>query len=110
MSDEAVGAPWLSEVLGTRVTRVDVHRVNAFNSLTSRLTVTYAVPDAGPLHLVLKRNDAAEWAVRAGRLEAAFYLLARSLEPSPPGVLRCLAAATHPDSGDSFVLLPDRCA
>src|SRR5262245_32700315 len=106
MAVEGVDREWLSEVLGTPVTHVDVSPVDAFNSRTSRLTVTCADP-AEPRQLVLKRNDDAEWAVRAGRLEAAFYLLARSLPSPPPGILRCLAAGVDEDTGDSFVLLPD---
>ena len=102
-----VDLAWLSEVLGKAVTDAEVCSTEAFNSRTVRLRVTYADGPVAPARLVLKRNATAAWAVEAGRQEAAFYELARGLEPAPPSLVRCLAAGVDEARGDSFILMPD---
>ncbi|WP_151082075.1 oxidoreductase family protein [Nocardioides cynanchi] len=106
MSDDAVDRDWLGAVLGVAVESVEVTTTDAFNSRTARLRVRYREPDVAlPTHLVLKRNTQASWAVTAGQDEAAFYALARQVEP--PGIVPSLASGVDERTEDSFVLLED---
>jgi hypothetical protein len=82
---------------------------DAFNSATSRLVLSYSpdVPPELPTRLILKRNLPEPWAIAAGAEEARFYQLAGRLDPPPPAVVPCVAAAIDPATGDSYLLLRD---
>lgn len=91
------------------VVGVAVRANAAFNSAVAHLTVAYspdAPPDA-PTALLLKRNLEADWAVRDGATEVAFYRLVAPLAARLPMLLRAVVAAHDPASGDSLLLLPD---
>ncbi len=81
----------------------------AFNSATSRLQLRYAADAAPelPTQLILKRNIAEPWAIEAGAAEVAFYQLVAALDPPPPAIVPCYAAAYDPASGSSYLLLLD---
>jgi hypothetical protein len=107
MAVEEATPAWLSAVLDTPVTAVEVTATDAFNSRTVRIHVRYADRGHRPTWLVLKRNGTASWAVEAGRREALFYLFAGELTPRPPSLVPCLAAGVDELTGESFVLMPD---
>ena len=107
---------WLTTVLRQAgvltqgiVQAVEQEKTGAFNSATSRLFLQYsadATPDA-PTRLILKRNIAAEWGIKAGREEVQFYTLVASLPKHPDIIVPCYAAAYDEASGNSYLLLKD---
>ena len=82
---------------------------DAFNSAITHLDLTYSAdaPPAAPRALFLKRSLGADWAVRAGAREVAFYRLVASLAADLPMLARCYDAAHDPASGASHLLLRD---
>jgi hypothetical protein len=107
---------WLTTVLGeggllggAEVLSATSLETGAFNSATSRLQLRYsagASPDL-PAQLILKRNISEPWAIEAGAAEVAFYQLVAALDPPPPAIVPCYAAAYDPASGNSYLLLLD---
>jgi hypothetical protein len=113
---DPVTPAWLTAVLGeggllggAEVLSATNMETGAFNSATSRLQLRYsagAAPDL-PAQLILKRNISEPWAVEAGAAEVAFYRQVAALDPPPPAIVPCYAAAYDPASGDSYLLLLD---
>jgi hypothetical protein len=113
---DPVTPAWLTAVLGeggllggAEVLSATSMETGAFNSATSRLQLRYsagAAPDL-PAQLILKRNISEPWAVEAGAAEVAFYRQVAALDPPPPAIVPCYAAAYDPASGDSYLLLLD---
>jgi thiamine kinase-like enzyme len=107
---------WLTAVLrqggalrSGEVLAVASESSGAFNSFTQRLTLRYsadAPPDL-PARLIVKRNIAELWAIEAGAEEVKFYQLVAQLQPPPPAIVPCYAAAYDPASGNSYLLLED---
>ena len=107
---------WLTEVLRASgslpcgdVVTVTVAPTGAFNSETARVWVTLtddAPPDA-PTRYVVKQNTTAEWATRAGLEEIRFYRMVSTLPDHPPSIVPCLASGLEPDTGRSYLVLPD---
>ncbi|HYN89864.1 MAG TPA: oxidoreductase family protein [Ardenticatenaceae bacterium] len=81
----------------------------AFNSRTIHFEVSYSAsaPSTAPRHLLLKRNLAAAWAVRAGAREVAFYQMIARLPERLPMIVPCYDAVYDAESGNSHVLLQD---
>lgn len=82
---------------------------DAFNSAITHLELTYSAdaPPTAPRALFLKRSLGADWAVRAGAREVAFYRLVAPLAADLPMLARCYDAAHDPESGASHLLLRD---
>lgn len=107
---------WLTKVLktagvltGGMVAHVKSSDVGAFNSRTRRLAVGYTSDAVGrlPAQLILKQPIDQAWAREAGIDEVRFYQRAAALDPYPPSIVPQYAAAFYPDSGDSYLLMPD---
>jgi hypothetical protein len=113
---DPVTPDWLSAALGDagllaggQVIGVSSAPTGAFNSRTQRLSVDYS-GDAPPelaRDLILKRNNQEPWGMEAGAEEVKFYQLAAALDPPPPALVPCYAAAYDPASGESYLLLRD---
>lgn len=107
---------WLTTVLREngflthgRVLRVTSKETAAFNSHTQRLQLRYS-DDAAPkpaASMIIKRNVQTPWGIEAGEAEVKFYQVAAALQPSPPALVPCYAAAYDPASGNSYLLLQD---
>lgn len=113
---DPVTPAWLSAVLGNAgllagglVIAVRSEATGAFNSRTQRLQLDYSGGAAPELagELVLKRNNQEPWGIEAGAEEVKFYQLMAALQPAPPALVPCYAAAYDPASGESYVLLRD---
>ena len=81
----------------------------AFNSAAAHLEVAYSseAPTTAPRRLFLKRSIAAEWALRAGAREVAFYQLVAPHRERLPMLVPRYAAAVDAQTGHSFCLLHD---
>ncbi len=111
-----VTSAWLTEVLRASgylphgaVVALNSVATEAFNSATQRLELNYSAdaPADRSNALILKRNIREPWAIEAGAAEVAFYQFVAALDPTPPAIVPCYAAAYDPTSGDSYLLLQD---
>ncbi|MCB0182792.1 MAG: hypothetical protein KDE31_00925 [Caldilineaceae bacterium] len=77
--------------------------------MTNYLQLGYSADSAPslPKQLVLKRNASTAFAIHAGIAEAKFYQLAARLDPSPPPMIPCYAAAYDQQNGSSYILMRD---
>jgi hypothetical protein len=113
---DPVTPDWLSAALGAagllgdgQVIGVRSEATGAFNSRTQRLHVDYAgdvMPELAR-DLILKRNNQEPWGIEAGAEEVNFYQLMAALQPAPPALVPCYAAAYDSASGESYILLRD---
>jgi hypothetical protein len=107
---------WLTTVLreadllaAGQVLSVRSAATGAFNSHTRRLRLRYsadAAPGLAP-RMVLKQNIQEPWGIEASAEEVKFYQVAATLQPTPPALVSCYAAASDPASGNSYLLLQD---
>jgi hypothetical protein len=84
-------------------------RTGAFNSRAEHVKVSYSADAAAdaPMHLVVKRNGAAEWSIQAGVDEVEFYETIATLPNHPPVIPECFGAHYDPASRESYVVLRD---
>jgi thiamine kinase-like enzyme len=113
---EPITPTWLTDILrmsgaltNGAVLTLDITPTDAFNSRTKQLLVTYTPGATGalPARLILKQPIDEAWAREAGADEVRFYQLAAALDPRPPAIVPCYAAALDVDSSDSYLLLHD---
>lgn len=113
---DPVTPAWLTEVLQSsgflvhgEVCTVTSRPTSAFNSATNHLQLGYSTDaDPGlPKQLVLKKNASTAFAIHAGIAETKFYQLAARLDPPPPPMIPCYAAAYDALNGSSYILLHD---
>ncbi len=114
--DTQISPAWLSATLAGAgalpqgaVLAVTTVATVAFNSRSQHLDVTYSAdaPATAPRQIFVKRNVPAEWAVRAGEREVAFYRFMAAHRERLPMIVPCYAALYDPATGDSALLLRD---
>ncbi len=114
--DAQITPDWLTSALREggalpqgEVVAVSQRANDAFNSAAVHLEVTYSsdAPETAPRRLFLKRAIAADWALRAGAREVAFYQFVAPHRARLPMLVPCYAAAVDATSGHSFCLLGD---
>jgi hypothetical protein len=114
--DAPITPEWLTSALREggalpqgEVAAVHLRANDAFNSAAAHLEVRYSsdAPETAPRRLFLKRAIAAEWALRAGAREVAFYQFVAPHRARLPMLVPCYAAAVDAASGQSFCLLLD---
>ena len=113
---DSITPTWLTIVLRQagfltdgRVLTVTSAGTDAFNSRTRRLQLHYSngVSPGVATRMILKRNVLEPWGIEAGIAEVKFYQAAMTLDPAPPALVPCYAAAYDPACGDSYLLLQD---